>query len=92
MLWISSGSDTALAEEVAQHTGLKATFAAADTEEWKKRDSRRCRVIVLELPASSVFVQEVMAAAHELREKFQQTKKALQEELEAKLATVRTHS
>ena len=36
--------------------------------------------------------QEVMAAAHELRERFQQTKKALQEELEAKLATVRTRS
>ena len=65
MLWISSGSDTALADEVAQHTGLKATFAAADTQEWKKKDSRRCRVIVLELPASSVFVQEVMAAAQE---------------------------
>lgn len=36
--------------------------------------------------------QEAMAAAHELREKFQQTKKALQEELEAKIATVRTRS
>jgi len=34
--------------------------------------------------------QEVMVAAQELREKFQQTKKALQEELEAKLATVRS--
>ena len=36
--------------------------------------------------------QEAMAAAHELREKFQQTRKALQEELEAKIAAVRTHS
>jgi Spy/CpxP family protein refolding chaperone len=36
--------------------------------------------------------QEAMAAARELREKFQQTKKALQEELEAKIATVRTRS
>lgn len=36
--------------------------------------------------------QEAMAAAHELREKFQQAKKALQEELEAKIAAVRTHS
>lgn len=36
--------------------------------------------------------QEAMAAAHELREKFQQTKKALQEELEAKIAAVRTRS
>ena len=36
--------------------------------------------------------QEVMAAAHELREKFQQTRKALQEELEAKIATVCTRS
>ena len=65
MLWISSGRSTALAEEVARHTGLKATFAAADTQEWKKKDTRRCRVIVLELPASSAFVQEVMAAAQE---------------------------
>jgi DNA-binding NtrC family response regulator len=65
MLWIGSGNDTALAEEVAQHTGLKITFAAADTQEWKKRDTRRCRVIVLALPASSVFVQEVLTAAQE---------------------------
>lgn len=36
--------------------------------------------------------QEAMATAHELREKFQQTRKALQEELEAKIAAVRTHS
>jgi Spy/CpxP family protein refolding chaperone len=36
--------------------------------------------------------QEVLAAAQELREKFQQTKKALQEELEAKIATVRTRA
>jgi hypothetical protein len=36
--------------------------------------------------------QEAIAAAQELREKFQQTKKALQEELEAKITAVRTHS
>jgi len=36
--------------------------------------------------------QEAMAAAQELREKFQQTRKALQEELETKIAAVRTHS
>ena len=36
--------------------------------------------------------QEAMAAAHELREKFQQARKALQEEVEAKIAAVRTHS
>jgi len=36
--------------------------------------------------------QEAMAVAHELREKFQQTKKALQEELEAKIAMVRIRS
>ena len=65
MLWIGSGRDTALAEEVARHTGLKATIAAADTQEWKKRDTRRCRVVVLALPASSAFVLEVMTAAQE---------------------------
>src|SRR5919201_1218527 len=36
--------------------------------------------------------QEAMAAAHELREQFQHAKKALQEELEAKIAAVRTRS
>ena len=36
--------------------------------------------------------QEVMAAAQELRAKFQHTRKALQEELEAKIAAVRIHS
>ena len=36
--------------------------------------------------------QEAMAVAHELREKFQQARKVLQEELEAKIAAVRTHS
>ena len=65
MLWISLGTDTALAEEVARHSGLKAAIAAADTTEWKKRDTRRCRVIVLELPASSAFIQEVLTAAQE---------------------------
>ena len=65
MLWIGSGKDTTQAEEVAGHTGLKITFAAVDTPEWKKKDTRRCRVIVLALPASSAFVQEVMAAAQE---------------------------
>jgi transcriptional regulator with GAF, ATPase, and Fis domain len=64
MLWISLGRDNALAEEVARHSGLKAVIAAADTPEWKRRDTRRCQVIVLELPASSAFVEEVLAAAH----------------------------
>jgi len=36
--------------------------------------------------------QEALAAAQELREKFQQTKKAFQEELEAKIATVRSRA
>src|SRR5215467_12856098 len=36
--------------------------------------------------------QEAMVAAQELREKFQQTKKALQEELEAKIAIVRSRA
>src|ERR1044071_1149981 len=65
MLWISLGRDTARAEEGARHSGLPAAVVAADTPEWKKRDTRRCRVIVLELPASSAFVQEVLAAAQD---------------------------
>ena len=36
--------------------------------------------------------QEALAAAQQLREKFQQSKKALQEELEAKIATVRSRA
>jgi DNA-binding NtrC family response regulator len=65
MLWIGSGRDCMLAEEVARQTGLKAVIAAADTQEWKKRDIRRYRVVVLALPAPSALVQEVMAAAQE---------------------------
>jgi hypothetical protein len=36
--------------------------------------------------------QEALAAAQELRERFQQTKTALLEELEAKITTVRSHA
>jgi DNA repair exonuclease SbcCD ATPase subunit len=36
--------------------------------------------------------QEALAAAQELREKFQQAKKALLEELEAKITTVRSRA
>ena len=36
--------------------------------------------------------QEALPAAQELHEKFQQTKKALQEELEAKIASVRARA
>jgi MoxR-like ATPase len=36
--------------------------------------------------------QEAMAAVQELREQFQLTKKALQEEMEAKIAAVRTRA
>ena len=36
--------------------------------------------------------QEALAAAQELREKFQQTKKTLLEELEAKITTVRSRA
>jgi DNA-binding NtrC family response regulator len=64
MLWISSGRDSTLAEEVARHTGLKAVIAAADEQDWK-RDIRRCRVVVLALPAHSALVHQVMAAAQE---------------------------
>ena len=63
MLWIGSGRDTVLTAEVARQTGLEASFALADSPEWKKKDLGRRRVIVLELPASSEFVQEVLAAA-----------------------------
>jgi transcriptional regulator with GAF, ATPase, and Fis domain len=64
MLWIGSGRDSTLAEEVARYTGLKAVIAAADKQDWKK-EIRRCRVVVLALPAHSALVQEVMAAAQE---------------------------
>jgi len=63
MLWIGSGRDSAITEEVARHTGLEASFALSDSQDWKKKDVGRRRVIVLELPASSAFVQEVLATA-----------------------------
>ena len=49
-----------------------------------------CRPISASL--SNGGPQEALVAAQELREKFQQTKKALQEELEAKIATVRSRA
>ena len=63
MLWIGSGRDTAISEAVARHTGLEASFALTDSQEWKKKDLGRRRVIVLELPASSAFVEEVLGRA-----------------------------
>jgi len=63
MLWIGSGRDSAITEEVARHTGLEASFALSDSQDWKKKDLARRRVIVLELPASSAFVQDVLATA-----------------------------
>jgi len=63
MLWIGSGRDSAITEEVARHTGLEASFALSDSQDWKKKDIARRRVIVLELPASSAFVQDVLATA-----------------------------
>src|SRR5512144_2712691 len=63
MLWIGSGRDTALTAEVARQTGLETSFALIDSPDWKKKDLGRRRVIVLELPASSEFVQDVLAAA-----------------------------
>ena len=61
MLWIGSGRDTQLMEEVARTIGLKATVV--ETEEWSRRDPRRSRVIVLDLAASSECAAEVMATA-----------------------------
>jgi DNA-binding NtrC family response regulator len=63
MLWIGSGRNSAITEEVARHAGLEASFALSDSPDWKKKDIARRRVIVLELPASSAFVQEVLATA-----------------------------
>ncbi len=63
MLWIGSGRDALLVEEIARASGLKATIAEAGA--WEKSDPRRSRVIVLDLAESSECAAEVIAAAHQ---------------------------
>ena len=63
MLWIGSSRDAVLVEEVASTAGLKATIA--DARDWKKRDPRRCRVMVLDLAESAACASEVMEAAQQ---------------------------
>ncbi len=63
MLWIGSGRDALLVEEIARASGLKATIA--ESGGWEKSDPRRSPVIVLDLAESSECAAEVIAAAHQ---------------------------
>jgi DNA-binding NtrC family response regulator len=63
MLWIGSGRDSTLTEEVARYSRLEVSFALANSQEWRRKDFERFRLIVLDLPACSGFVQEILAAA-----------------------------
>jgi len=63
MLWIGSGRDSTLTEEVARYSRLEVSFALANSQEWRRKDFERFRLIVLDLPACSDFVQEILAAA-----------------------------
>jgi DNA-binding NtrC family response regulator len=63
MLWIGSGRDSTLTDEVARYSRLEVSFALANSQEWRRKDFERFRLIVLDLPACSDFVQEILAAA-----------------------------
>jgi DNA-binding NtrC family response regulator len=63
MLWIGSGRDSTLTDEVARYSRLEVSFALANSQEWRRKDFERFRLIVLDLPACSGFVQEILAAA-----------------------------
>ena len=90
-------------EKLKARTSEESTVALTDAQRQEISDLRKqydAKIAEKEIMMQSEIrqliqrrpPQEVMAAAQELREKFQQTKKALQEELEAKIAVVRTRS
>ncbi len=90
-------------EKLKARTSEESTVALTDAQRQEISDLRKqydAKIAEKEIMMQSEIrqliqrrpPQEVMAAAQELREKFQQTKKALQEEAEAKIAAVRTRS
>ena len=90
-------------EKLKARTSEESTIALTDAQRQEISDLRKqydAKIAEKEIMMQSEIrqlvqrrpPQEAIAVAQELREKFQQTKKALQEELEAKIAAVRTHS
>jgi hypothetical protein len=90
-------------EKLKARTSEESTVALTDAQRQEISDLRKqydAKIAEKEIMMQSEIrqliqrrpPQEAMAAAQELREKLQHTKKALQEELEAKITAVRTHS
>jgi len=90
-------------EKLKARTSEESTVALTDAQRQEISDLRKqydAKIAEKEIMMQSEIrqlvqrrpPQEAIAVAQELREKFQPTKKALQEELEAKIAAVRTHS
>ena len=102
MAGIKSALELAM-EKLKARTSEESTVALTDAQRQEISDLRKqydAKIAEKEIMMQSEIrqliqrrpPQEAMAAAQELREKLQHTKKALQEELEAKIAAARTHS
>ena len=102
MAGIKSALELAM-EKLKARTSEESTVALTDVQRQEISDLRKqydAKIAEKEIMMQSEIrqliqrrpPQEVMAAAQQLREKFQQTKKALQEELEAKIAAVWTRA
>ena len=103
MAGIKSALELAMEKINAQQSQADTTVSLTDAQRQEISDLRKQydakiaeRDIMLQADIRQLMQrrppQEALAAAQELREKFQQTKKILQEELEAKIATVRARA
>jgi Spy/CpxP family protein refolding chaperone len=103
MAGMKSALELAMEKLIAQKSPADTTVSLTDVQRQEISDLRKQydakiaeKEIMLQADMRQLMQrrppQEALAAAQELREKFQQTKKALQEELEAKIATVRTRA
>ena len=103
MAGIKSALELAMEKINAQQSQAETTVSLTDAQRQEISDLRKQydakiaeKDIMLQADIRQLMQrrppQEVLVAAQELREKFQQTKKALQEELEAKIVTVRSRA
>lgn len=102
MAGMKSALELAMEKLNARKTDDEAVVALSDAQRQEIADLRKLydakiaeKEIMMQADMAKLFQrhppQEAAAAAQQLREQIQQTKKALQEELEAKIAAVRAH-
>jgi hypothetical protein len=103
MAGIKSALELAMEKINAQQSQVDTTVSLTDAQRQEISDLRKQydakiaeKDIMLQADMRQLMQrhppQEALAAVQELREKFQHTKKALQEELEAKIALVRARA